>query len=94
MDGCGSDIGRCGSDDGIDGPIKEDVLGRKVALSTVNNCYNTAYNGSGGSNSSVEQPAVVISTSWNSTTITTTITNKFYKSKKASAKCRHPTFPL
>jgi hypothetical protein len=62
MDGCESDIGRCGSDDGIDGPIKEDVLGRKVALSTVNNCYNTAYNGSGssgGGNSSVEQSAVV-----------------------------------
>ena len=35
----------------IDGrilPIKEDVLGRKVILSAVNNCHNTAYNDSGG----------------------------------------------
>lgn len=35
----------------IDGsilPIKEDVLGRKVIPSAVNNCHNTAYNDSGG----------------------------------------------
>jgi hypothetical protein len=64
MDVCWSDMGRSGGDDddGIDGPIKEDVLGRKVALSAVNNCRNTTYNGSrsrGCSIVGVEQPAVV-----------------------------------